>query len=58
MSSPAGVPMGNPHIQSRPPQVPLAPNPNNNDSSENGMMVRPMRRRYIAMELRLIQCLQ
>ncbi|KAJ8069101.1 hypothetical protein OCU04_002774 [Sclerotinia nivalis] len=41
MSSPAGVPMGNPQLQNQPPQAP--PPANNNDSGDNGMMVRPMR---------------
>ncbi|APA11033.1 hypothetical protein SS1G_03252 [Sclerotinia sclerotiorum 1980 UF-70] len=41
MSSPAGVPMGNPQLQNQPPQAP--PPASNNDSGENGMMVRPMR---------------
>lgn len=50
MSSPAGVPMGNPQLQNQPPQAPPPP-ANNNDPSENGVMVRPMRRRYIAIEL-------
>ncbi|CCD54014.1 hypothetical protein BofuT4_uP131940.1 [Botrytis cinerea T4] len=51
MSSPAGVPMGNPQLQNQPPQAPPPPPTNNNDPSENGVMVRPMRRRYIAIEL-------
>lgn len=49
MSSPAGLPMGNPQLQNQPPQAP--PATNNNDSSENGVTVRPMRRKYIAIEL-------
>ncbi|KAM0127916.1 hypothetical protein ACHAP3_008591 [Botrytis cinerea] len=43
MSSPAGVPMGNPQLQNQPPQAPPPPPTNNNDPSENGVMVRPMR---------------
>ncbi|RAL64794.1 hypothetical protein DID88_001391 [Monilinia fructigena] len=41
MSSPAGVPMGNPQLQNQPSQAP--PVTNNNNSSENGVMFRPMR---------------
>ncbi|ESZ96554.1 hypothetical protein SBOR_3056 [Sclerotinia borealis F-4128] len=41
MSSPAGVPMGNPQLQNQTSQAP--PATNNNNSSENGVTIRPMR---------------
>jgi hypothetical protein len=49
MSSPAGVPIGNSQLQS--PQSQAPPAIDNNDASENGVTIRPMRRRYIAIEL-------
>jgi hypothetical protein len=48
MSSPAGVQMAGPQSQHQQPQA--APAVNNSNVSEDGVSIRPMRRRYIAME--------